>query len=110
LDQLQARFSALLPFWVAAEVLLHALPFDAGTSPETLRSHTLRVGQQLSDAVADQPANAAAAINVSLDATFIRSRDDGERHLEVLVGNVETADGGRQVFGAARSLTPTSRR
>jgi hypothetical protein len=26
--------------------------------------------------------------------------DDGERHLEVRVGNVETVDGGRQVFGA----------
>jgi hypothetical protein len=35
-----------------------------------------------------------------LDSTFIRSRDDGERHLEVRVGNVETVDGGRQVFGA----------
>jgi hypothetical protein len=97
LDQLQARLSALMPFRVAAEVLLHVLPVDAGKSPETLRSHTLRVGQQFSDAAANQP---AAAINVSLDATFIRSCEDGERHLEVRVGNVETADGGRQVFGA----------
>ena len=31
---------------------------------------------------------------------FIRSREEGERHLEVRVGNVETADGVRQVFGA----------
>jgi hypothetical protein len=98
LDQLQARLSALMPFRVAAEVLLHVLPVDAGKSPETLRSHTLRVGQQFSDAAANQPA--AAAINVSLDATFIRSCEDGERHLEVRVGNVETEDGGRQVFGA----------
>jgi hypothetical protein len=43
---------------------------------------------------------AAAAITISLDSTFIRSREDGERHLEVRVGNVETVDGGRQVFGA----------
>jgi hypothetical protein len=90
-----------MPFRVAAEVLVHVLPIDAGKSPETLRSHTLRVGQQLSDAVADQPAAAAAAVNVSLDGTFIQSCEDGERHLEVRVGNVETADGGRQVFGAA---------
>ena len=45
-------------------------------------------------------AAAAAAITVSLDSTFIRSREEGERHLEVRVGNVETAGGGRQVFGA----------
>jgi hypothetical protein len=35
-----------------------------------------------------------------VDSTFIRSREEGERHLEVRVGNVETASGGRQVFGA----------
>jgi hypothetical protein len=37
---------------------------------------------------------------VTLDSTFIRSCEDGERHLEVRVGNVETKAGGRQVFGA----------
>ena len=62
LDQLQARFSALMPFRVAAEILQYVLPVDTGKSPETLRSHTLRVGRQLSDTVADQPAAAAAAI------------------------------------------------
>jgi hypothetical protein len=41
-----------------------------------------------------------------LDSTFIRGCHDGERHLEVRVGNVETQDGGRQVFGAvARTAT-----
>jgi len=35
-----------------------------------------------------------------LDSTFIRSCEDGERHLEVRIGNVETATGRRQVFGA----------
>jgi hypothetical protein len=101
LDQLQARLSALMTFRVAADVLVQLLPIDAGKSPETLRSHTLRVGEQLGDAAADRPAAAAAAaITVSLDSTFIRGREEGERHLEVRVGNVETANGGRQVFGA----------
>jgi hypothetical protein len=76
------------------------LPIDAGTSPETLRSHTLQVGKRLGDAAAEKPPIAATALTISLDSTFIRSRDDGERHLEVRVGNVETVDGGRQVFGA----------
>ena len=89
-----------MPYRVAADVLQHLLPIDAGTSPETLRSHTLQVGKRLGDAAAEKPPAAAAAITISLDSTFIRSRDDGERHLEVRVGNVETVDGGRQVFGA----------
>jgi hypothetical protein len=68
--------------------------------PETLRNHTLRIGAQLGTATSDQPTTAAAVITVSVDSTFIRGREDGERHLEVRVDNVETTSGGRQVFGA----------
>jgi hypothetical protein len=100
LNQLRARLSALMPYRVAADVLQYLMPIDAGTSPETMRSHTLQVGQQLGDAVAAKAPAAAATVTISLDSTFIRSREDGERHLEVRVGNVETETGGRQVFAA----------
>jgi hypothetical protein len=99
LNQLQARLSALMPYRVAADLQRHLLPVDAGKSPETLRSHTLLVGKQLGKA-ATEKSPAAAAITISLDSTFIRSCEDGERHLEVRVGNVEAETGGRQVFGA----------
>ena len=46
------------------------------------------------------PPTGAEAIVVTLDSTFIRSCEAGERHLEVRIGNVETASGRRQVFGA----------
>ena len=108
LDQLQAHLSALLTYRVAVGVLAHLLPVAAGKSPETFRSHTLKLGEQLRDAAAVRPAAAtpAPAIAISLDSTFIRSCHDGERHLEVRVGNVERHEGGRQVFGAvARSGT-----
>ena len=100
LDELQAHLSALMTYRVASGVLQHLLPIDAGRSPETLRNHTLRIGAQLGIATTDQPTTAAALITVSVDSTFIRSREEGERHMEVRVGNVETASGGRQVFGA----------
>src|SRR5271156_1316848 len=100
LDQLRAHLAALLPYRVAAGVLTHLLPVDGGTSPETLRSHTLKIGEQLRVAAAGEQAAAASSITVTVDSTFIRSCDDGERHLEVRVGNVETSDGRRQVFGA----------
>jgi hypothetical protein len=99
LDKLQVRLSALMPYRVATDLLQHVLPIDAGTSPETLRSHRLRVGKRIGGIAAEKPPIVATAITVSLDATFIRSREDGERHLEVRVGNVKTADGGRQVIG-----------
>src|SRR5579864_7966791 len=100
LDELQAHLSALMTYRVASGVLQHLLPIDAGRSPETLRNHTLRIGAQLGIATTDQPTTAAALITVSVDSTFIRSREEGERHMEVRVGNVETTSGGRQVFGA----------
>jgi hypothetical protein len=103
LDRLQAHFSALMPDRVAADVLKQVFPIDAGKDPETVRRHTLKIGATLRiDAVA-RP-EMATAVAVTLDSTFVRSREDGERHLEVRVGNVETETGGRQVFGAVVSI------
>jgi len=100
LDQLQARLCALMPYREAADVLAQMLPLDAGKGCETLRRHTLKVGETLQNAAISKPETAASAIAVTLDSTFIRSCEEGERHLEVRVGNVETEAGGRQVFGA----------
>jgi hypothetical protein len=87
------------PSHLATDVLQHLPPIDVGTSPETLRSHTLLVGKQIVDAAADK-----SPATISLDSTFIRGRDDGECHLEVRVGNVETVDGGRQVFSSVAGV------
>jgi hypothetical protein len=100
LDQLQAHLSALMTYRTAADVLGQMFPVDAGTDAETLRRRTLKIGKMLRDDATIKPVTAIAAITVTLDSTFIRSCEDGERHLEVRVGNVETEAGGRQVFGA----------
>ena len=73
LDQLQARLSALMTHRVAVGVLAHLLPVAAGTSHETLRSHTLKLGERLRDAATIGPAASAPAVAISLDSTFIRS-------------------------------------
>jgi hypothetical protein len=85
---------------MAAEVMAQMFPLDAGNDPETLRCHTLTIGADLRDQAAVQPNTTASAIAVTLDSTFIRGCEEGERHLEVRVGNVETETGRRQVFGA----------
>jgi hypothetical protein len=100
LAQLQAHLSALMTYRVAADVLEQMLPVGAGNDAETLRCHTLKIGSDLRDQPVARPDTAAPSITVTLDSTFIRSCEDGERHLEVRVGNVETESGGRQVFGA----------
>ena len=89
-----------MTYRVAADLLEQMFPVDAGSDPETLRRHTLRAGEALSVCAATRPETAAPAIAITLDSTFVRSCEDGERHLEVRVGNVETKSGGRQVFGA----------
>ena len=65
-----------------------------------MRLHTLKIGAELRVQAAARSDPAAPSITVTLDSTFIRSCEDGERHLEVRIGNVETETGGRQVFGA----------
>jgi len=107
LDRLQAHLCALMTYRTATDVLGQMFPVDAGKHHETLRRHTLKVGEALGECATIRPDTAASAIVVTLDSTFIRSCAEGERHLEVRVGNVETASGGRQVFGAvAKSSTP----
>ena len=69
------------------------------STPGTLRRHTLKAGAALADCAAIPPPAAAPAITVTVDSTFIRSREDGERRFEIRIGNVETKAGGRRVFG-----------
>jgi hypothetical protein len=99
-DRLQAHLCALMPYREAADVLAQILPLAAGKGCETLRRRTLKIGEALRNVAVSRPETAASAIAVTLDSTFIRSCEDGARHLEVQVGNVETESGGRQVFGA----------
>ena len=71
-----------MTYRVAAGILQHLLPADAGRSPETLLLHTLRIGEQLGTASSVGPTTAAAAAStVGVDSTLIRSREEGERHL-----------------------------
>jgi hypothetical protein len=100
LDRLRAQLSALMTYRTAAEVLGQMFPVDSGAAHETLRRHTFKVAEHLSMPAAAEPAPPSEAIVVSLDSTFIRSCEASERHLEVRIGNVETATGRRQVFGA----------
>lgn len=100
LDRLRAYLSALMSYRSAAAVLKALLPVDGGGRPETLRNHTLRTGAALRRSPLPMAPAASAELSVSVDSTFIRSCEPGERHLEVQVGNVETLDGTRHVFAA----------
>jgi hypothetical protein len=88
-----------MTYRVAADLLGQMFPIDTGTDPETLRRHSLRVGEVLADRAVIRPQTAVPVITATLDSTFIRSCEEGERHMEVRVGNVETKSGARQVFG-----------
>ena len=42
-----SAFLALMPYRVAADVLKQVFPIDAGKDPETVRRHTLKIGEAL---------------------------------------------------------------
>ena len=85
-----------MTYRVAADLLEQMFPVDAGKHPEMFAVR-LEAGKTLRNCAATKPGPAASAIVVTLDSTFIRGREDGEPHLEVRIGNVETKSGGRQV-------------
>jgi hypothetical protein len=86
LDQLQAHLSALMPYRVAADLLEQIFPVDAGKDPRHCAVTSLKIGEVLRNRAAAQPEAAAPAIVVTLDSTFLRSCEDGERPLEVRAG------------------------
>ena len=96
----QAHLSALMTYRPAAGLLEQMFPVNAAKHSETVRRHALKVGEALGECAVVRPEAAAPAVVVTLDSTFIRSCEKGERHLEVRVGNVETKSDGRRVFGA----------
>ena len=68
-----------LTYRTAATLLGQMFPVDAGQNPESLRRHTLKVAENLPVPAAVQPATPAEAIVVTLDSTFVRSCEEGER-------------------------------
>jgi hypothetical protein len=89
-----------MTYRTASALLGQIFPVDADTDPETLRRHTFTVAEELPmRATTNTPVNTEAIV-VTLDSTFVRGCEDGERHHQVRIGNVETATGSRQVFGA----------
>ena len=100
LVQLQAHLSALKTYRTATDLLEQMFSVNAGKHSETMRRHALKFGEALQQCAVIKPGTMAPAVVVTLDSTFIRSCETGERHLEVRVGNVETKSGARQVFGA----------
>ena len=79
LDQLQAPLSALMTYRACAtDVPVDtSCPIDAARSPETLRHHTLRIGERLGTATSDHRQLPAAATDCQRDSSFIRSREEG---------------------------------
>ena len=69
LDRLQAHLSALMTYRQAADLLEQMFPVDAAKHPETLRRHTLKVGEALGKRPVATPETAAEAIVATLDST-----------------------------------------
>ena len=109
LDRLRAQLSALMAYRTAAALLAQVFPVDAGADPETLRRHTFKLAEGLPMPAPAKPATPAETIVVTLDSTFIRGCEERERHLEVRIGNVETATG-RPDDGRSSALSPRPRR
>jgi len=99
--KLQARLSALMPYRVAADVLQHLCRSTPGGAPR----HCVAIATGRQAARRWRRREAAGRRRGHHDQfgfTFIRSREDGERHLEVRVGQRR-----ERLMVAARFLAPS---
>ena len=85
LDRIQAHLSALMTYRVAANVMVQMFPVGAGNDAETVRCHTLNIGEGLRDKNIAKPETAAPAIAVTTDATA-RHEYKGAARVATLLG------------------------
>ena len=89
-DRLRARLGAWMSYRAVADLIAELFPLATGRHASTVQQHVLRQADRLARRPATPGANApdaAAAIDLGLDTTFIRScAADGPRHHEVLIG------------------------
>ena len=104
-----ARYAALVPFGKAADLLSELLPISGTQHASTVRNRTLRVGREVVQAHAAEPASeprapASVPVVVGLDGGYVRSRHRAEgRRFEVIAGKVIQADGGQHRFAFTRT-------
>ena len=104
-----ARYAALMPFGKAAALLSELLPISTPQHASTVRNRTLRVGADVVQAHAAEPASQPAApapgpVVVGLDGGYVRHRHRAEgRRFEVIAGKVIQADGGQHRFAFTRT-------
>ncbi len=97
---LEARWSSLVPYAAAADLLADVLPAASGTNATTLRQHVLRaaeraegeLGKEQSSFIDGCPAQWAelpipeGRIVVGLDGGYVRDWDDRKANFELIVG------------------------
>src|SRR3984957_3330957 len=111
LDQLQAHLSALMTYRVAADVLQHLLPIDAGMSPETCA--TIRCGSASSLELQSRTNRLLRQRQRSLSAWIrhssgVAKRVNGTWKSASVMSKLQAADG--RCSAQSRRLTPISRR
>jgi hypothetical protein len=114
LAYLTARYAALAPFGKVAALLSDLLPISGAQNAGTVRSGTLRIGEEVVQPRATRPAQEttpqpAESVVVGLDGGYVRSRHrhrHEERHFEAVAGKAIDADGNRSRFAFARN-SPT---
>jgi hypothetical protein len=104
-----ARYATLAPFGKVAALLSELLPMSGAQNAGTVRSRTLRVGEDVVQPHATKTAEpttaqAAEPVVVGFDGGYVRSRHrQEERHFEVIAGKVIDTHGIQSRFAFARN-------
>lgn len=111
---LETRWSSLVPYAAAAELLADVLPIDCGTNATTVRQHALRTAGRIERELTEERVSfmqdtcprdwmdlpvPGGRIVIGLDGGYVRDRNDRKKNFELIVGRSLPEDGDPRYIG-----------
>ena len=114
---LETKWASLVSYGVTVDLLKDVLPIDKRLNAETVRRHLGRVASRMEAELADERysfvetnayerdrlPNPEGPITVGIDGGYVRSREKGQSHFEVMVGKSIPTDRPARYLGLVQS-------
>ncbi len=121
---LETKWASLVSFGVTVDLLKEILPVGATLNAETVRNHLQKVATRIDSELGpehysfiegcqwtwEQMPNPEGRIVVGIDGGYVKSREKGQNHFEVMVGKSIPADSPDRYIGLVQSHDEKPRR
>jgi hypothetical protein len=121
---LEAKWSSLISFELATELLKDTLPVAETINASSVRNHLHRVAQRVESALGDEQVSfvdgcprdwaelprPAAALTVGIDGCYVREWEDKKKNFEIIVGKSMSEEAPDRRFGFVQTYDEKPKR